>query len=220
MKDTIYGRMGASCSGCDGCRKGDGSLEKEARNANMINRSDIDDAIRESREEMDTTQFQFNIDKVLSNDILKERTVNLCREKEIVVKHGGDAGFIIFIQKYMSSKTIQTVFTKLDVEEITNFHDLQSILTTTIVLYKAQVAKIKNSVFERVNNEKTPMNKKEFNTISNYLSVWIIRKYGQNDKIISIKKDEFSLKISKYLTEFIQQEYKAFDSMMQIVEST
>ena len=128
---------------------------------------------------------------------------------------------VLFVPVEMHlAETIQTVFTKLDVEEITNFHNLQSILATTIVLYKAQVAKIKNSVFERVNNKQTPMNKKEFNTISNYLSVWIIRKYGQNDKIISIKKDEFSLKISKYLTEFIQEEYKVFDSMMQIVEST
>ena len=204
--------------GCNGCAKGDGDLEKEAKNSNMINRSDIDSAIRDSKKEMDTSHFQFNVDKILSNETLKERALNLCREKEILVKHGGDAGFITFVEKYMSSKTIQTVFTKCEVEEITNFNDLHSILTITITLYKAQIAKIKNSVFERINNAQTPMNKKDINPISNYLSIWIMRKYGQNDKSISIKKDEFTVSISKYLTEFVQIEYKAFNSMMQIID--
>lgn len=206
--------MGGNCSGCSK----DGKLEKEAKNSNMINKSDIDTAIRDSKREMDSTHFQFNVDKVLSNDVLKERTLTLCREKEILVKHGGDSGFITFVEKYMSSKTVQTVFKKCDVEEIANFHDLQSILTVSIILYKAQIAKVKNSVFERINNEQTPMSKKDINPISNYISIWMIRKYGENDKTITIKKDEFSILISKYLKEFVHIEYRSFDSMMQLIE--
>lgn len=208
--------MGGNCSGCNGCSKRDDLLNRQAQENNIIDRTDIDDAIRNSQQQMITTKFNFNIDDILKNQILRERTLYLCQEKEVLVKHGGDAGFIKFVEKYISSKTVKTIFSNCEIEQISNLNDLQSVFVILIILYKAQITKIKNLVFERINNDTTPMNKSEIKPIANYLSIWIIKKYGSNDNHILIQQNDFTLKITKYLKDFVKSEYKSFDSIMEV----
>ena len=165
-----------------------------------------------------------SIKEVLENDILKEKALNLCKEHEELSAKGEDSGFITFIQKYLSQKMMDQLFTKCGItdDEITDLDELKSMLAISIILYKAQVTKIKNLVFDGVNVNKTRFQKSDIKPIAKYISCWIMNRYGNWNKVddeddeFYIAKEEYCDKMSDYLRDFVRFEWTSFSSMMSI----
>ena len=172
------------------------------------------------------------VEDVLQNAMLKEKALSLCKEHEELSQDGGDTGFITFIQKYLSPQTVKKMFATSGIEEITNLNELKSILALSIIIYKAQVQKIKNMVFDGLNANKTRFSKSDIKSVAKYLSVWIIKNYGDEtydddqeddngedqdeEDEIYITQQEYTEKLAQYLSDFVRLEWKSFNSSMDI----
>lgn len=179
------------------------------------------------RQNTEKKNYNKSIYKVLENQMLKEKALNLCKEHEELSEHGEDSGFITFVNKYLSQKLIDQLYIKCDVidDEITSLDELQSLITITIILYKSHVTQIKNMVFDEVNQNRTRFQKSEITPVAKYISYWIFDHYNNdngdgdddddNDEFY-IAKEEFSDKLSKYLRNFVRSEWKTFSSMMSV----
>eukprot|EP00483_Globobulimina_turgida_P006848 UN06860 len=144
---------------------------------------------------------------ILDNVTLREKSLHLCKEAEVLDVDGDDSGYITFLEKYLSFKTIDVIFTKSDMEYISTTKELTSILSITIAAYKAHCKIIKNLVFDGVNQGRTRFLKCDIKPIAKYLSTWIITKYYTDNGEIYITKTHFKQNMHKYLKEFIVTEW-------------
>lgn len=175
-----------------------------------------------------------SIQEILDNDMLKEKALGLCKEYEELSSEGEDSGFITFVQKYLKQSLVDQLYIKCGVtdDEITDLTELSSMLAISIVLYKAQVTKIKNMVFDGLNVNKTRFQKSEVKPVSKYISCWIINRYGNgsngrngslegdDDDEFYIEREEYAEKMSQYLRDFVRFEWRSFRSMMSVDIST
>jgi len=175
------------------------------------------------------------IREILENDMLKEKALGLCKENEELSSEGEDSGFITFIQKYLKQSIVDQLYIKCEVtdDEITDLTELSSMLAISIILYKAQVTKIKNVVFDGVNVNKTRFQKSEVKPVAKYISCWIINRYGNGNEMnrrngslegyddddddeFYIAKEEYTQQMSQYLRDFVRFEWRSFRSMMSV----
>eukprot|EP01084_Bolivina_argentea_P174820 302803_1 len=143
----------------------------------------------------------------LDNIILKEKALSLCREQEELDEDGQYSGYLSFLEHYLSAKTINLLFTKENMEYIGCTKDLSNILSLTIIIYKAQVFKTKNKVFNNVNQQKTRFQKSDIKPIAKYLAKWIILNYFDKSGEIYITEEHFKKNMYTYLEEFSETEW-------------
>merc|ERR1712154_38727 len=117
---------------------------------------------------------------ILKDERLKSKAFVICHEEQELDENGEHYGFIVFLEKYLSLPIIEKLFTKMNIECITNQRELTQILKTSIALYRAHVFRVKNNVFA-VSNERTTFKKCDIEPVAKYLSAWIVNEYGQSD---------------------------------------
>eukprot|EP00484_Ammonia_sp_Unknown_P001012 CAMPEP_0197020402 /NCGR_PEP_ID=MMETSP1384-20130603/1165_1 /TAXON_ID=29189 /ORGANISM="Ammonia sp." /LENGTH=242 /DNA_ID=CAMNT_0042448013 /DNA_START=93 /DNA_END=821 /DNA_ORIENTATION=+ len=166
-------------------------------------------------------------DLFLHNEMLKEKALNLLQEKEELTAHGGDAGFLTFIHKYLRPHIVDKIFDQFCiVDEISDLRELQQTLEASICLYKATVTTVKNQVFESHNVSRAHFNKTDIKPVAKFLSEWILKNFGPknnddgedyDDDEIYITKQEYSKKLHEYLCAFLQKEHKLFKTPSMII---
>eukprot|EP00483_Globobulimina_turgida_P010742 UN10763 len=85
--------------------------------------------------------------EILNNEILRNNSLQLLSEELDINGTGEDKGIILFIQKYVKSKTVNQIFNKspnADADCIANATGLVNVLSFVTILYKVKVFHVKH----------------------------------------------------------------------------
>eukprot|EP00483_Globobulimina_turgida_P006288 UN06298 len=117
--------------------------------------------------------------EILNNEILRNNSLTLLSDELDINGTGEDKGIILFVQKYVKSKTVNQIFTKspnADSDCIANATGLVNVLSFVTILYKVKVFHVKYGNSGKNKNPK--IDNAEIKNAVKYLAIWIVRTYG------------------------------------------
>eukprot|EP01084_Bolivina_argentea_P177168 306431_1 len=155
-------------------------------------------------------------DTVISKEdhkLLRQQSLNICIETDPIDVDETCAGLITFFEKHVTPQYAQQIFSKCDVECISNAQQLTEILTLCLLIYKVKVFQAhntRNGVHDRTDTMR--IHKTDFEPIAEYLSNWIMHGYGhtmgvhEDDYDLSITKESFASDMHCYLQKFVSEQ--------------